>query len=88
MVSPRPKIKFTYEDYRNTPEDKRYELIDGDLLVVPAPKFFHQRISIRLAIRLGLFVENSGVGTTSKSCPQARRNETALSNAHCTPVTE
>ena len=30
MVGPRPKIKFTYQDYKNAPADKRYELLDGD----------------------------------------------------------
>jgi hypothetical protein len=31
MVSPGPKIKLTYEDYAKTPDDERYELIDGEL---------------------------------------------------------
>ena len=29
--------KYTYGDYLNTPEDKRYELIEGELLMMPAP---------------------------------------------------
>ena len=27
MLSPNPAVKFTYEDYRHTPEDQRYEFI-------------------------------------------------------------
>ena len=49
MVGPRPKIKFTYQDYKNAPEDKRYELLDGDLIVVPSPKEPHQQVAIGLA---------------------------------------
>ena len=37
MTVPNPHIKFTYEDYVNAPEDKRYELLDGELLMTPAP---------------------------------------------------
>ena len=44
MVTLRPDIKFTYADYRNAPEDKRYELLDGELVVSPAPKEIHQRV--------------------------------------------
>ena len=25
-------VKFTYEDYRTTSDDQRYELLDGDLI--------------------------------------------------------
>ena len=45
MVTLKVKRKFTYEDYRNTPDDVRYELLDGELILVPAPNMFHQGIS-------------------------------------------
>ncbi|MBI2889974.1 MAG: Uma2 family endonuclease [Nitrospirae bacterium] len=38
-------VKFTYEDYCLLPEDKRYELIEGDLYMTPAPATRHQSIS-------------------------------------------
>ena len=41
MATAQPVLKFTYEDYRTTPEDKRYELLDGDLLMTPAPNLKH-----------------------------------------------
>ena len=44
MVTTGAKIKFTYEDYCNAPEDKRYELHDGDLVVIPSPNELHQRV--------------------------------------------
>jgi Uma2 family endonuclease len=42
MVSPGPKIKLTYEDYAKTPDDERYELLDGELVMVPSPNVPHQ----------------------------------------------
>ena len=62
MTSPRPRIRFTYEDYRNTPEDKRYELIDGELLLVPAPRTVHQRISGKIQFYLMSFVIKQSLG--------------------------
>ena len=34
MAIPNPIVKFTYQDYLNTSEDKRYELLDGDLVTI------------------------------------------------------
>ena len=40
---------FTYEDLRYTPDDgKRYEVLEGDLIVSPSPKVKHQEIVLRL----------------------------------------
>ncbi len=37
---------FTYQDYLDLPEDgKRYEVINGDLIMVPGPNTDHQDIS-------------------------------------------
>ena len=62
MVIAGARIKFTYEDYCNAPEDKRYELHDGDLVVVPSPKEQHQRSSLDLATELILFARRTGLG--------------------------
>ena len=62
MTVPNPHIKFTYEDYVNTPEDKRYELLDGELIMTPAPVEIHQRVSILLGWRLIQFVTENGLG--------------------------
>ena len=62
MVTTGVNIKFTYEDYRNAPEDKRYELHDGDLVVVPAPKEQHQDKVGALFIAIALFVRERMLG--------------------------
>ena len=62
MATAQPVLKFTYEDYRTTPEDKRYELLDGDLLMTPAPNLKHQRVQVRLGSRLERFVEERALG--------------------------
>ena len=62
MVVAKPAAKLTYEDYRKTPEDERYELLDGELLMTAAPNIAHQRVSSRLERRLAAFVEEKGLG--------------------------
>ena len=39
----RANVRFNYHDYLQLPEDKRYEILDGELYVVPAPSTRHQR---------------------------------------------
>ena len=60
----KPRVKFTYEDYKSLPESetKRYELLGGELVVVPSPSTYHQRIVWRLAHILGDFVGRRGLG--------------------------
>ena len=48
--------KYTYEDYCKISDDKRYELIDGELLMTPSPLTNHQRISRRLEFILEKFI--------------------------------
>lgn len=62
MVTQRSRIKFTYEDYKHTPEDKRYELLDGELIMVPAPRTAHQRNSIKIGTPLDIFISENGLG--------------------------
>ena len=62
MAIPNPTVKFTYEDYLNTPEDKRYELLDGELAVTPAPGELHQSVSILLGSKLFQFASENNLG--------------------------
>ena len=62
MSTAQPVFKFTYEDYRTAPPDKRYELVDGDLVMVPAPNLKHQTVQVRLEERLARFVRENSLG--------------------------
>ena len=62
MVATGARIKFTYEDYCNAPEDKRYELHDGDLILVPSPKEQHQTTTLNLAAEIRHFALRTGIG--------------------------
>ena len=55
-------LRFTYQDYRNLPEESRYELIEGDLLMSPSPSTLHQRIVLRLAEILSAWARANGAG--------------------------
>ncbi|MFZ3137588.1 MAG: Uma2 family endonuclease [Thermodesulfovibrionales bacterium] len=56
------KKKYTYEDYLKTPEDERYELIEGELLMTPSPIPTHQRISRKIAFMLEKVVTENNLG--------------------------
>ena len=47
MTQPKPRMKFTVDDYMTTPEDKRYQLLDGELILSAAPNMSHQTIAMR-----------------------------------------
>ncbi len=48
--------RFTRADFERLPEDAgdglRYELLDGAIVVTPAPGFRHQKVVVRLLSRL------------------------------------
>ncbi len=62
VISATPTIKRTYADYCRTPDDERYELWDGELIVAPAPNSAHQIVDAKLGWRLAQFVEERGLG--------------------------
>ena len=59
---PKTKIKFTYEDYLQLPEDKRYELMEGEFYMVPSPGWSHQTILKRLFRILDDYVTSHRLG--------------------------
>ena len=61
MVETRPAT-LTYDDYLMTPDDERWELLRGELIMVPGPNTAHQRISLNLAFSMRTFVEKEGLG--------------------------
>ena len=55
-------LRFTYEDYARLPDDRRYEVIDGELFLTPAPTPYHQLVKQRIEQFLLKHVESRGLG--------------------------
>ncbi len=59
----RISTKFSYEDLQHIPPDRnRYEIVDGDLLVTPAPNTLHQTIVLNLSSELLQHVRKHRLG--------------------------
>jgi Uma2 family endonuclease len=55
--------EWTYSEYARLPDDgNRYEVIDGEVLVTPAPTPHHQKVIMRLAVLLLEYVEGQALG--------------------------
>ncbi|MEK7250775.1 MAG: Uma2 family endonuclease [Bacteroidota bacterium] len=67
----------TVSDYEELPEGAPYQLINGELVMNPAPHFFHQRIIARLTTHLNLFVEKHNLGDVAVS-PDVYLSETDI----------
>jgi Uma2 family endonuclease len=62
-MAPEPRRKLDYSYIQGTPNDgKRYELVDGELFVNPAPSKIHQRISRRLQRQLEDYFHSRRLG--------------------------
>ncbi len=53
---------WTYRDYLELNDDKRYEVINGRLYEMPAPHFEHQDIGMTLAVLIYNFVKLKKLG--------------------------
>ncbi len=59
----RAGIKLTYAEYRTLPETgPRYQLLEGQLVMTPAPSFRHQTVVARLFAALFNFAEPRRLG--------------------------
>jgi Uma2 family endonuclease len=57
------RVIFTYQDLLQFPEDgKRYEILEGELVVTPAPHLGHQGAATALAAVLYNHVDQHGLG--------------------------
>ena len=54
--------KLTYQDYASMEGDERYELLDGELILVASPNMDHQTVSLRMVVRMNAFVEENDLG--------------------------
>ena len=58
-----PLPSITWQDVQQMPDDgNRYEAIEGDLYMTPAPATRHQRVSKRLQYALDRILERPGLG--------------------------
>jgi len=57
-----PPILFTYEDYLHFSDEKRYEIINGEVYMVPSPLTYHQKVLALLYMSLWDFVEEHQIG--------------------------
>lgn len=57
------KKKYTYQDYLDLPADgKRYEIINGELIMAAAPYTTHMRVSKRIYNELLAYSQNETIG--------------------------
>lgn len=62
MGMPAP-LYHTADMVRALPDDgNRYEVVHGELLVTPSPRPLHQRVQMRLALRIGTYLTENPVG--------------------------
>lgn len=59
---------FTYDDYIALPDDgKRYEIIEGEVSMTPAPSPRHQEVQIRISSALFFHVDKHSLGRVFSS---------------------
>jgi Uma2 family endonuclease len=61
-VVEKPAKRWTYEEYYRLDDDQRYEIIDGELLMAPAPDTWHQDWSRELAMIVVPHVKRKKLG--------------------------
>ena len=62
MTSITDRKKITYADYLKIDDNNRYEIFNGELLMVPAPSTDHQEISRNIGSLIWSFVKQKGIG--------------------------
>jgi Uma2 family endonuclease len=62
-MDPTRRYTWTYDEYARLPDDgSRYEVVDGEVLVTPAPSTTHQHILGTLYMGLRSYVERERLG--------------------------
>ena len=52
----------TIEEYQSLPEGAKYQLIEGNITEMPSPLKLHQKLSFKLTLLLGNFIEENDLG--------------------------
>ena len=53
---------WTYRDYAALDDEQHYEIVNGVLLMTPAPSWSHQEVVLEIASYLRTFVRTTGLG--------------------------
>lgn len=53
---------YTVEDYMKLDDGRRYELIGGELIMVPRPRYKYQKIAGRIFMKIESFLEENPIG--------------------------
>lgn len=53
---------WTYEEYLKLEDDKRYEVLEGELIEMPAPDRKHQEVCLELALKFASFFKKENTG--------------------------
>jgi len=63
MATNPARLGWSYAEFARLPNDgNRYEIIDGELHVTPAPRPIHQVVAMRLSGRVWAFVDERNLG--------------------------
>jgi Uma2 family endonuclease len=55
---------WTAREFRELPEGTRCQLIEGELVMSPSPRFFHQQVVLNLALMIRVYLDGRpGTGT-------------------------
>ncbi len=79
-LSYKTRIKvYTYQDYLDLPDDgKRYEIINGELIMNPALRIIHQEVGLRLKTQFFNFNQKKRYGKIFDSPIDVKLSETNL----------
>jgi hypothetical protein len=69
------RVALTYRDYAALPDDgRRYQILNGELFVTPAPTTRHQIISMRLSAQLHAHASAHGRSLRADCAADRRRD--------------
>ena len=68
--------RYTYSDVQELPEGTLYQLIDGSLVMSPAPTPYHQIVHARLFLALGQHVSRQRLGQVMSAPVDVKLSET------------
>ena len=62
MATEQSALPFSYDDYAAIDDGRRYQVLDGELVMTPSPSFRHQHLVLRLSSWLYAYAETSKAG--------------------------